>query len=102
MTLINPVHIAFVVAIALLVLGPKRLPEVARSLGHGMREFRETLNGGTRHDQTTPPAPESAAAAPAHAPSVDAIAPRHSVEHVTELAHADAQCAGDLGEALGA
>jgi sec-independent protein translocase protein TatA len=73
MTLINPVHIAFVVAIALLVLGPKRLPEAARTLGNGMREFRETLNGVTRHSQTMPPAPESAAPAPA--PSVDAIAP---------------------------
>ena len=73
MTLINPVHIAFVVAIALLVLGPKRLPEAARTLGNGMREFRETLNGGTRHDQATPPAPASAAVAPA--PSVAATPP---------------------------
>jgi hypothetical protein len=40
-----------------------------------MREFRETLNGGTRHDQATPPAPASAAVAVAPAPSVDATAP---------------------------
>ena len=42
----NPVHILFVGAVALLVLGPKRLPELARSLGHGIREFREAMTQG--------------------------------------------------------
>jgi len=51
MTLISPVHIAFIVAIALIFLGPKRLPEVARGLGSGMREFRESLSGAAHHDQ---------------------------------------------------
>lgn len=41
----SPVHLLFVGVIALLVLGPKRLPEVARALGKGVREFRETVNG---------------------------------------------------------
>jgi TatA/E family protein of Tat protein translocase len=40
----NPVHIIFIGIIALLVLGPKRLPEVARALGHGLREFREAVS----------------------------------------------------------
>jgi sec-independent protein translocase protein TatA len=48
MTLTNPVHLIFIVAIALIFLGPKRLPEMARSLGSGMREFREQLGG--HHD----------------------------------------------------
>lgn len=43
----SPVHILFVGVIALLVLGPKKLPEVARALGKGVREFRETMNGTT-------------------------------------------------------
>ncbi len=40
----NPVHIIFIGIVALLVLGPKRLPEVARALGHGLREFREAVS----------------------------------------------------------
>lgn len=42
----NPVHILFVAAVALIVLGPKRLPDLARAAGRSMREFREALNGG--------------------------------------------------------
>jgi sec-independent protein translocase protein TatA len=40
----NPVHLIFIAAVALIVLGPKRLPELARSLGHGIREFRESMS----------------------------------------------------------
>lgn len=40
----NPVHLLFIAAVALIVLGPKRLPEVARALGHGIREFREAIS----------------------------------------------------------
>ncbi len=41
----NPIHLLFLGAVALVVLGPKRLPELARAAGKGMREFRESLNG---------------------------------------------------------
>ncbi|HWX44062.1 MAG TPA: twin-arginine translocase TatA/TatE family subunit [Solirubrobacteraceae bacterium] len=41
----NPIHILFVAAVALVVLGPKRLPELTRAAGKTMREFREALNG---------------------------------------------------------
>jgi TatA/E family protein of Tat protein translocase len=40
----NPVHLLFIAAVALIVLGPKRLPEVAKALGHGIREFREAIS----------------------------------------------------------
>lgn len=40
----SPVHLLFLGAVALMVLGPKRLPELARALGKGMREFRESIN----------------------------------------------------------
>jgi sec-independent protein translocase protein TatA len=40
----NPLHLVFLGLIALLVLGPKRLPVMARSLGTGMREFRASLS----------------------------------------------------------
>jgi sec-independent protein translocase protein TatA len=41
-----------ILVIALLVLGPKKLPEVGRSMGRGMREFRESLSGGDKDDDT--------------------------------------------------
>jgi sec-independent protein translocase protein TatA len=49
----NPVHILFLAAVALVVLGPKRLPELARAAGKSMREFREALNGGVVEEELT-------------------------------------------------
>lgn len=43
--LFAPSHIAILVLVALLVFGPKRLPEIGRSLGRGIREFKETVTG---------------------------------------------------------
>jgi TatA/E family protein of Tat protein translocase len=42
----NPVHLLFIAAVALIVLGPKRLPGLARALGQGIREFRASLSEG--------------------------------------------------------
>jgi sec-independent protein translocase protein TatA len=54
----SPVHLIFIAVIALIVLGPKRLPELARSLGHGMREFREAMSGAMDgEEQAHAPAP---------------------------------------------
>jgi sec-independent protein translocase protein TatA len=41
--LIQPTHLLFILVVALLVLGPKRLPEVGRALGRGMRDFRDAV-----------------------------------------------------------
>jgi sec-independent protein translocase protein TatA len=46
--ILQPTHLLFVLVIALLVLGPKRLPEVGRSLGRGLRDFRTALSGEER------------------------------------------------------
>ena len=43
MGLDNPLHIAFLVVILLLVFGARRLPEIGRSLGSGMREFKDSI-----------------------------------------------------------
>jgi sec-independent protein translocase protein TatA len=45
MGLDNPIHIAFVLLVVLLVFGAKRLPELGRSLGSGMRGFKEAISG---------------------------------------------------------
>ena len=47
---IGPMELIIVLVIALIVLGPKRLPEVGRSVGKGMREFKDSLNGITDDD----------------------------------------------------
>lgn len=41
---LGPIEIVIVLVIALMVLGPKRLPEAARSLGRGVREFRDSIS----------------------------------------------------------
>jgi sec-independent protein translocase protein TatA len=43
--ILQPTHLLFVLVVALLVLGPKRLPEVGRTLGNGIRDFRAAING---------------------------------------------------------
>ena len=63
---IGPLEIVVVLIIALIVFGPKRLPELGNSLGRGIREFRNTVTGDKPDDEepdvkairaTTPPAP---------------------------------------------
>jgi len=46
---IGPMEMIVILAIALIVFGPKRLPELGKSLGSGMREFKDGLT--TRHNQ---------------------------------------------------
>jgi TatA/E family protein of Tat protein translocase len=85
MGLTNPLHLAFIAVIALIVLGPKRLPDLARSLGHGMREFRDALSSESRGEEAdrhveaaeTPPSaaphpPPAAAPSAADAPGPEA------------------------------
>jgi sec-independent protein translocase protein TatA len=72
MGLDNPLHIAFLVVILLLVFGARRLPEIGRSLGSGMREFKDSISGESKQATLPPatqqPAETPAAAAPAPAP----------------------------------
>jgi sec-independent protein translocase protein TatA len=51
MGLDNPLHIAFLVVILLLVFGAKRLPEIGRSLGSGMREFKQSVTGESQQPE---------------------------------------------------
>jgi sec-independent protein translocase protein TatA len=57
---VGPLEILVVLIIALIVLGPQRLPDAARAVGKGMREFRDSLSDATgddRQDDEDEPAP---------------------------------------------
>jgi sec-independent protein translocase protein TatA len=47
---IGPTELIIVLVIALVIFGPKRLPDLGRSLGHGMREFKESISGNSKDD----------------------------------------------------
>ena len=63
---VGPMELVIILAIALIVLGPRKLPEVGRSLGRGMREFKDSISssGGKDDDdrvELPPRAPEDEA-----------------------------------------
>jgi sec-independent protein translocase protein TatA len=71
---VGPLELLVVMIIALIVLGPKRLPEVGRSVGRGLREFRGGLSGEAGRGQRYPDEdeeyePESELASRADAPA---------------------------------
>lgn len=49
---IGPTELIFFGVVALLILGPKRLPEMGRSLGRGMREFKDSVSSPSTGDAT--------------------------------------------------
>ena len=54
----NPLHIALVLVVVLLVFGAKRLPEMGKGLGEGMRGFKQAISGessGPAHEETAAP-----------------------------------------------
>jgi len=73
MDLLTPGHIILVLVGALLIFGPKRLPDIGKSLGKGIREFKGALNHIADDEPATPPAP------PAQAPVPPAATPQAPV-----------------------
>ena len=64
----NPVHLLFIALVALLVLGPKRLPKLARAVGQGIREFRGALEQATTEPAESTTQPPETPPAPTHVP----------------------------------
>ena len=76
----NPIHIAFVLVLLLLVFGAKRLPEMGKSLGQGLRGFKDSISGETQTPHLAEAhVPAAADETPAEPAQVDA-------EHVAEPA----------------
>ncbi len=77
MGLDNPLHIAFLLILLLLVFGAKRLPEMGRSLGSGMRGFKDSLSGEHEHSSLVASAEQHAApaATPPTATATPVVAP---------------------------
>jgi sec-independent protein translocase protein TatA len=82
MGLDNPLHVVILVVVLLLVFGARRLPEIGRSLGSGMREFKDSISGESKptlnagEQQPQPPAAQPVATpAPQQAPPPQPAAP---------------------------
>lgn len=61
---LSPIQLIIVLVIAVLVLGPTKLPEFSRAVGKGIRDFKDTISGD-RHDDVPAPAPAATQAAQA-------------------------------------
>jgi sec-independent protein translocase protein TatA len=85
--ILQPTHLIFVLVVALLVLGPKKLPEVGRQLGNGLRDFRAAINGERPEpEEVRAPYEEPASVtAPEHAFAHD---PGETTAESHEFAHA--------------
>jgi sec-independent protein translocase protein TatA len=67
-SILEPSHLIIILIVALVLLGPKRLPEAGRALGQGLKEFKSSINAThedglqitpahpTTHEDTPPPA----------------------------------------------
>ncbi|HEX5622750.1 MAG TPA: twin-arginine translocase TatA/TatE family subunit [Solirubrobacteraceae bacterium] len=56
---IGPMELIVVLVVALLIFGPKRLPGLGRSLGCGMREFKDSVTGADRDELADADAPDA-------------------------------------------
>ena len=86
--ILQPTHLVFVLVVALLVLGPKRLPEVGRQLGNGLRDFRAAINGestrarrGRRRRTSSDVSDTTAQHEFAHEPTVEVSSNGHEFAH---------------------
>jgi sec-independent protein translocase protein TatA len=72
MNAFQPMHLVVIGVIALLVFGPKKLPELARGIGEAMKEFKKTMSS-VNEPEPAPPVVANATAAP----EVPAVAASH-------------------------
>jgi sec-independent protein translocase protein TatA len=63
----SPIELIIILVVVLIVFGPKRLPDLGRSLGRGMREFKESVTGKDKDElpEGSAEKPEPTTATPA-------------------------------------
>jgi sec-independent protein translocase protein TatA len=86
----NPIHILFLLVIVLLVFGAKRLPEMGKSLGEGLRGFKDSVSGDSPNPlshMTADERPAPAEQLPAAAPAVPTVAPTATERAADEYTH---------------
>ena len=91
MGLDNPLHIAFLLVILLVVFGAKRLPEMGRSLGEGLRGFRESISGENTTQQVVKQGDEHGAdSRQVAAPELTAaVSEAQTADRASSIAHAN-------------
>jgi TatA/E family protein of Tat protein translocase len=85
----NPVHLLFIALVALIVLGPKRLPKLARALGQGIREFRGALEQGASEPAESAPQPPETPPAAAHVTPKPAQISQHAAQAQSPASEAE-------------
>src|SRR3954453_4567991 len=80
--ILQPTHLIILLAVALIFLGPKRLPDAGRALGQGLREFKDSMGNEPR-----PRLPEPAETADEETPAVRLRRELAGDEHRTWRAH---------------
>jgi sec-independent protein translocase protein TatA len=75
---VSPWELLILLAFVLLLFGPKRLPEMGRSLGKGMREFKDSISGKDDDDKDEPAELPPAAATPVEDEPVSASSKRET------------------------
>jgi sec-independent protein translocase protein TatA len=101
--ILQPTHLIFVLVIALLVLGPKKLPEVGRQLGNGLRDFRAAINGEHSEPKEVAPSYDESAAENGLAQTPSESVPEHQFAHAPvetpaeghDFAHEPTSVSGD-------
>jgi sec-independent protein translocase protein TatA len=87
MGLDNPIHIAFLLILLLVVFGAKRLPEMGRSLGDGMRGFKDAISGdGAESSITTQPTTQPVAQPSLVAAGQEPVAAATAIQSVSQPA----------------
>ncbi|PTA69554.1 Sec-independent protein translocase subunit TatA/TatB [Deinococcus arcticus] len=71
---IGPAELIMILLVALVVFGPRKLPELGKSLGHGLREFRRTTQG-LKDELSLSAAPAAVAPVPVATATPEAVVP---------------------------
>jgi sec-independent protein translocase protein TatA len=71
--ILQPTHLLLILVVALLVLGPKRLPEAGRALGDGLRDFKMALSGEGQDSHAEPVSNATPSATPSLSPLVPVV-----------------------------